>query len=73
MKTSHLLAAVAASFGSASAFATESSLPAGATEAFTSVTSQVTELTTLAWPLLLLVTGGFIGMRLVKKFLNRAV
>lgn len=75
MKRSQVLTAVAAAFGSATAFATTpgaSELPEGATEAFATITAQVNELSAAAWPLLMLVTGGFVAMRLFKRFVNKA-
>ncbi len=45
----------------------------GAAAAFTAVGAQVTEYEGYTWPVILSVTGAFIGIKLFKKFVNRAV
>lgn len=64
-----LPAAVAAALAAASAHA---ELPAEATAAFAAMNTNVSDLSGPAWVLLTAVTGGFILMKLFKKFVNRA-
>ncbi len=45
----------------------------GAAAAFTAVGAQVTEYEGYTWPVILTVTGAFIGIKLFKKFVNKAV
>jgi Phage major coat protein, Gp8 len=45
----------------------------GAAAAFTAVNTQVAEYEGYTWPVILSVTGAFIGIKLFKKFVNKAV
>lgn len=47
-------------------------LPAAATSAFTSISSDAGDLIDLAWPVVLLITGGMITISLFKKFAKKA-
>ncbi len=49
-----------------------STLPTYVTEAFTTMTSQAEALMGQAWPVLVLVFGGAVLMKLFKKFGNKA-
>jgi len=48
-------------------------LPAEATAAFTAVSDNATSVLAAVWPIVGLVTGGFILIRLFKKGANKAV
>lgn len=52
--------------------AAHAELPTEVTAAFTTMNSHVSDLSTPAWALLVAVTGGFVLMKLFKKFVNRA-
>lgn len=52
--------------------AAHAELPTEVTAAFTTMNSNVSDLSTPAWALLVTVTGGFVLMKLFKKFVNRA-
>lgn len=71
MKISHVITAVAASFGSVTAMAStpgaDASLPPGASEAFDTILSQVGAFASEAWPIVVAVTGVFVGIKLFKR------
>lgn len=48
-------------------------LPAEATAAFTTISGNVTDVFAVVWPIVAMVTGGFILIRLFKKGANKAV
>ncbi|EGU31009.1 hypothetical protein VII00023_20732 [Vibrio ichthyoenteri ATCC 700023] len=60
---------VGALLGSATASA---ALPAEAEAAFTAVSTFATDVIAAAWPIVTLLTVGFIGMKLFKKAANKA-
>ena len=62
-----LALALAAGTGAASA-----ELPAEATAAFTALNTQVGDYTSAAWPIVITLTLAFVGIKLFKKFTNRA-
>ncbi|RRS08599.1 hypothetical protein EAG18_11420 [Pseudoalteromonas sp. J010] len=62
---------VTSTLASASAFAT-TSLPSGISEAFAKFTTQISELETLAWPILISVTSAFVIIKLFKRFVSKA-
>lgn len=66
-----LIAASTIAIGSA-AFAENTPASSAASVAFDSLKSQATEMIGYAWPLAVLVTGSIIGIKLFKKFVNRA-
>ena len=47
-------------------------LPPEAAQAFADVSAQVGEMLSLAWPIVLLVTGGLIAIKLFKRVIGRA-
>lgn len=55
-----------------SAFAAEGDASSQAKDAFDSLTTQVTEMSGYAWSLVVLVVGATVGIKLFKKFANRA-
>ncbi|MQL47272.1 phage coat protein [Photorhabdus khanii] len=55
-----------------SAFAAESDVTNQAKAAFNSLTAQATEMSGYAWALVVLVVGATVGIKLFKKFVNRA-
>ncbi|WP_165389188.1 major coat protein [Pseudoalteromonas rubra] len=62
---------ITSTFACASAFAT-TALPSGITEAFAKFTTQISELETLAWPILISVTSAFVIIKLFKRFVSKA-
>lgn len=56
---------------SSTAFAS-TTLPSGISAAFTKFTSQISELETLAWPILISVTSAFVIIKLFKRFVSKA-
>jgi len=48
-------------------------LPAEATAAFGTISSNATDVLALVWPITVLFTGGFILLRMFKKGANKAV
>lgn len=52
--------------------AAHAELPAAVTSAFSSISADASSLLDLAWPVVLLITGGLITIKLFKKFVNRA-
>ncbi len=52
--------------------ASHAALPVYITDAFTEMKTNATDLMSEAWPVLLLVFGGLVLMKLFKKFTNRA-
>ncbi len=66
---------IASSVGAAGMFVVGSAhaaLPTGATTAFTTISTDAQALIDLAWPVVLLITGGFITLKLFKKTANKA-
>ncbi|MEQ5050303.1 major coat protein [Klebsiella michiganensis] len=55
-----------------SAFAAEGAATSQAKAAFDSLTAQATEMSGYAWALVVLVVGATVGIKLFKKFVNRA-
>lgn len=55
-----------------SAFAAEGDATSQAKAAFDSLTAQATEMSGYAWALVVLVVGATVGIKLFKKFVNRA-
>lgn len=55
-----------------SAFAAEGHATSQAKAAFDSLTAQATEMSGYAWALVVLVVGATVGIKLFKKFVNRA-
>lgn len=55
-----------------SAFAAEGVATSQAKAAFDSLTAQATEMSGYAWSLVVLVVGATVGIKLFKKFVNRA-
>lgn len=55
-----------------SAFAAEGDTTSQAKAAFDSLTAQATEMSGYAWTLVVLVVGATVGIKLFKKFVNRA-
>ncbi len=55
-----------------SAFAAEGDATSKAKAAFDSLTAQATEMSGYAWALVVLVVGATVGIKLFKKFVNRA-
>lgn len=47
-------------------------LPAEVTSAFTQISTDYADLSELAWPVAVAVTGGFVLLKLFKKFANKA-
>lgn len=68
---SKLLAA--AGIVAASVTSAHAALPAEATAAFTAISGNVTDTLAVVWPIVTLVTGGFILIKLFKKGANKAV
>ncbi len=60
-------ASLALSVGTASA-----AVPAGVTTFFTELTADSTTITDYAWPIVLVITGTFIAIKLTKKTANKA-
>lgn len=52
--------------------ASHAALPVYITDAFTEMQTNATDLIAEAWPVLILVFGGLVLMKLFKKFANRA-
>lgn len=55
-----------------SAGAAHAELPAPVAAAFTAIEGNFTSMETLAWPVVATITGGFILVKLFKKFANKA-
>ncbi|MEX6314019.1 major coat protein [Providencia rettgeri] len=53
------------------AFAAESSIPQPAQDAITSIGETATGMIDLAWPVIALVVGGFLAIKLFKKVSNK--
>lgn len=52
--------------------ASHAALPVYITDAFTQMQTNATDLAAQAWPVLIFVFGGFILMKMFKKFISRA-
>lgn len=52
--------------------ASHAALPVYITNAFTEMQTNATDLAAQAWPVLIFVFGGFILMKMFKKFISRA-
>lgn len=52
--------------------ASHAALPVYITDAFTEMQTNATDLAAQAWPVLIFVFGGFILMKMFKKFISRA-
>lgn len=57
----------------ASVTSAHAALPAEATTAFAAISGNVTDTLAVVWPIVTLVTGGFILIKLFKKGANKAV
>lgn len=62
---------IAGSVMSSAVFAADA-VSAQAEAAFTSLTTQATEMSGYAWTLAVLIVGATVGIKLFKKFVNRA-
>ncbi|MBC8950721.1 major coat protein [Xenorhabdus sp. TS4] len=69
VKSAVAVFALAASVG---AFAADGGAASQAKVAFDQLTSQATEFTTYAWGLAVLIVGSTVGIKLFKKFVNKA-
>ena len=66
---------IGGAFSIASLFAVSqahAALPTGASSFFTGIEANFSEAEGYAWPLMLTVLGGFISMKLVKRFASKA-
>lgn len=68
-KVTKVAVVLAASMGSSSAFA---EMPAGAATALTSVTEFADSMIAAAWPIVGTITVATVGIKLFKKFTNKA-
>lgn len=66
-------AAAAGSLVLGSIASAHAALPAEATAAFNTISGNVTDVLAVVWPIVAMVTGGFILIKLFKKGANKAV